>query len=181
MTDASAADHLKVRTLDTKAGIPRLSSLLAPIDFEISISEPSAYCLSGLEKQSQAHGLGPSQFIQIHSLNSQNYEFSITRPRRLIPIKAQAVLQSTGPSSTAIIGSSKARYELFLAVLVGGLLLAVLVILTSHSGRLCFGGLATAILIVGATVELLGQYYARLGLFTSIKRLFPTQPETKTE
>jgi len=154
------------------------TSLLQPLPFRFIVKEPLAKSVEILQSNHELHIIGPSHYVKIDTIDEQSPIFSIYQPRRIIPIRAVGNLTSISATSTEITGDIRADLAPFGLLGIFVLVVLAFVVFSAESNALCFIPLTFLILVAGTAIEMISQYYAKLGLFTFLKRMFDTEDAT---
>src|SRR5258708_3445645 len=134
-----------------------------------------------LQSKHELHIIGPSRYVKIDTIDEQSPIFSIYQPRRIIPIRAVGNLTPISATSTEITGEIRADFTPFGLLSIFVLVVLAFVVFSAESNVLCLIPLMLLILGVGITIELISQHYAKLGLFTFLKRTFDAEDTTDNQ
>jgi hypothetical protein len=149
-----------------------LSALFTPLVLDIILNMPLKDCLAHLQTKNEQMAPWIKYTISVTHVNEYSAAFSLLKPRRTIPIAANVLLEALNDVSTRLSGEIKADFLPLTLMLGFGLIILLFVLLTQQiPANFCGAGLAFFILSIGAIIELITQYYAKLSIYTFFKRL----------
>ncbi len=148
------------------------SSLFTPLTFDLTINRPLRDCLDQLQTENERLAPWLRYNVNINGSDGRLLAFSLIKERRTIPIHVNGYFEVLTDSSTRLVGEIRAIFSPLILILCFCLIIVLIVLTTQPApGSLCFAGLGCFILTIGAIMELVTYHYARLSVFTFIKRL----------
>ncbi|MEP7288040.1 MAG: hypothetical protein ABI947_19985 [Chloroflexota bacterium] len=151
------------------------ASFLRALPFSFVVNEPLIKCAEVLAGKHELRFIGSSHIVKIEVSDEKAYRFSVEQPRRIISIKATGYLTGISGISTQISGEISSDFTVIILSMVFAIGLLIFAVLSVGVSVLCVGLLGFLIFGVGVTIELISQYYAKLSLYTFIKRAFEVE------
>lgn len=148
------------------------SALISPLAFDIILDRPLMDCLVHIQTTNEQMVPWRKYRLSLTRTNEGSATFSLLKERRIIPILAHGQVEVFNDVSTRLTGQVRANYWRLASILGFGVSILTGILLTQQTtANWSFATLAFFILIVGASIELIGQHYAKLSIYTFLRRL----------